>query len=173
MRSAFVSVTTILLLVLLPTGVFAKNATIGIYAVIDQVTFEPGDRSPNLVRISGVFVVPVPMSSGDYRPPQRGYLYFRIRPGVEDATRREWNKLRAVAGTGRVVGFAQYWVPNPSDPYGNPHQSLEVRVHTDDHGAASPDVYPLSALKGIVEHGGKEDPNFEEIAARLRRASPR
>jgi hypothetical protein len=167
MKSAFVSITAILLLLLLPATVFAKNGTIGIYAVIDQVTFEPVGGSPNLVRISGVFVVPVPMSSGDYGPPQRGYLYFRIRPGMEDVTRREWNALQAVAGTGRVVGFGYYWMHDPI--YSN--RSLEVRVHPDDNAVASPDLYPRPGPWGIVEHSDKGDLNFDTIAAQLRRAS--
>ena len=110
MKAAFASVAAVLLLSLAPAAVFAKNVSIGIYAVIDQVTFEPDGASPNLVRISGVFVVPIPMSSGDYRTPQRGYLYFRIRPAMEQASRRDWNQLKSIAGTGQVVGFAQYWV---------------------------------------------------------------
>ena len=176
MKPAFVSVAAVLLLSLAPTAVFAKNVSIGIYGVIDRVTFEPDGTSPNLVRISGVFVVPVPVSSGQYKTPQRGYLYFRIRPGMEQATRNDWNGLKSVAGTGQVVGFAQYWVPNPDDPYGNPHYSLEVTVHPD-NDAASADVYPLPNLKGIVQRADKGDPNFDKIAAQLqnalRRSSPR
>src|SRR6266851_4702245 len=113
----------------LATAAFAKNGTIGIYAVVDQVTFEPDGPSANLVRISGLFGVPVPMSSGEYRTPQRGYLYFRISPVMEAAIRKDWSELKAIAGTGQTVGFAFYWVPNPNDPSGNPHHSLEVRVH--------------------------------------------
>jgi len=169
MKPAFVSVAAVLLLSLAPAAVFAKNVSIGIYGVIDRVTFEPDDTSPNLVRISGVFVVPVPVSSGHYKTPQRGYLYFRIRPGMEQATRNDWNGLKSVAGTGQVVGFAQYWVPNPDDPYGNPHHSLEVSVHSD-REAASPEGYPLPNLKGIVGRGDKEDPDFDKIAAQLQKA---
>lgn len=169
MKSAFVSVAGVLLLLLAPTAVFAKNVSIGIYAVVDQVTFEPDGASPNLVRISGVFVVPVPMSSGDYRTPQRGYLHFQSRPGMEQASRKDWSELKSIAGTGQVVGFAQYWVPNPGDPYGNPHHSLEVTVHAG-NDAASPDSYPLPNLKGIVTHGDKGDPDFDKIAAQLQKA---
>lgn len=169
MRPTFVSVVAVLLLSLAPTGVFAKNVSIGIYAVIDQVAFEPDSALPNLVRISGVFVVPIAPSSGDYKAPQRGYLYFQIRPGMEGPSRKDWNELKAIAGTGQVVGFAQYWVPDPADPYGNPHHSLEVTVHADTE-AASPDIYPLPHLKGIVKHGERGDPRFEQIAAQLQRA---
>jgi hypothetical protein len=168
MRPAFVSVAAVCLLSLAPATVLAKNVSVGIYAVVDQVTFEPDSASPSFVRISGVFVVPVPMSSGSYGTPQRGYLYFQIRPGMEQA-RADWDELTSIAGTGQVVGFAQYWVPNPDDPYGNPHHCLEVTVHTA-NDAASPDPYPQPNLKGVVKHGDKDDPNFDKIAAQLQKA---
>jgi len=152
----------------LATAAFAKNGTIGIYAVVDQVTFEPDGPSANLVRISGLFVVPVPMSSGEYRTPQRGYLYFRISPGMEAAIRKDWSELKAIAGTGQTVGFAQYWMPNPNDPFSS--RSLEVRVHNEGD-AASADVYPLPHPNGIVRNGGKRDPDFDYIDAQLQKAS--
>ena len=170
MKPAFILVVVALLLSLMTTSVIAKNGTIGIYAVIDEVTFEPTGPSANFIRISGVFVVPVPMSSGEYSSPQRGYLYFQIPAGMEQSTRKEWNELKTVAGTGRAVGFAQYWVPNRNDPQGNPHHSLEVRVHKDGNGAP-PMVYPLRHRKGIVKAGGQEDPDFGKIAAQLQKAS--
>ena len=167
MRPALALVVVALLLSLTSNSLIAKNGTVGIYAVIDEVTFEPDGPSPNLIRISGVFVVPVPMSSGMYRSPQRGYLYFRIPSGMEETTRKDWNQLKSIAGTGQVVGFGQYWVPNPGDPNGNPHRSLEVIVHKN-NDEASPDVYPLANPKGIVKQGDKDDPNFDKIAAHLR-----
>jgi hypothetical protein len=112
----------------------------------------------------------VPLSSGCYKTPQRGYLYFRIPSGMEEPTRRDWNELKAVAGTGEVVGFAQYWVPNPNDPYGNPHHSLEVRVHSDGE-VTSPEDYPLPHSRRVVKRGDKSDPGFDRIAAQLQAAS--
>jgi hypothetical protein len=172
MKSALILVVVALLLSLTTASVIAKNATIGIYAVIDKVTFEPDGPSPNFIRISGVFVIPVPISSGQYKSPQRGYLYFRIRPGMEQTTRKDWNELKTVAGTGRAVGFGQYWVPIPNDPEGNGYQSLEARVHTDGE-AASPEVYPLPHPKGIVKSGDKEDFQFDNIVAQLQKVSHR
>jgi hypothetical protein len=71
------------------------------------------------------------MSSGSFRSPERGYLYFRAVPGAEQAARKDWKQLKALAGSGEVAGFAFYWVPNPRDPGGNPHHSLEASVHKD------------------------------------------
>ena len=133
MRPRSSLITALFFFALAATPAFAKNVSVGIYAVVDEVTFEPQGSAPNLIRISGVFVVPVPISSGLYRPPQRGYLYFRLRPGMEQAIRKDWSQLKAVAGTGQVVGFAQYWVwvpPNPNDRLSNMYHSLEARVRT-------------------------------------------
>jgi hypothetical protein len=167
MKSALLLVAAILLLSLSPTAVFAKGSSIGIYAVVDKVIFDKDGPSPNSIRISGVFVVPVPMSSGSYKDPQQGYLYFRIPSGAEQAARADWDKLKAAAGTGQVVGFAFYWVPDPSDTNGNPHHSLEVTLHASGD-AASPEVYPLSHPKGIVRAGDESD--FDNrVAAQLQK----
>src|SRR5437660_6366620 len=115
MRVAHAAASAALIFAVSATSAVAKSGSIGIYAVIDQVTFEPG-TSPNSVRISGVFVVPIPKSSGGYRAAQRGYLYFRIPAGMEDIVRKDWTELAKMAGTGRVVGLCQYWVPHPQDP---------------------------------------------------------
>jgi hypothetical protein len=147
----------------LSNPVIAKECSIGIYAVIDQVTFEPDGPLPNMVRISGECVVPVPMSSGLYKAPERGRLYFRIPPGREREARKDWIELKKIAATGQVVGFASYWVPNPN-------HSLEVRVPTDD-GASSPGTYPLAHPKGIVKAGDQNDPTFDKIAAQLQKAA--
>lgn len=152
--------------------VLAKGGSIGIYAIVDKVEFEPNEESPERVRIWGVFIVPVPMSSGQYRAPQRGYVYFRMVPGLERVAEQEWHELKAVAGTGQGIGFAQYWVPNSADPNGNPHHSLTVEVH-DDGYAVSPEVYPLRHQRGIVWTGDGADPDFERIMAQLQRAARR
>ena len=150
--------------------VLAKRSTIGLYAIVDKVAFEPDENSPERIRIWGVFVVPVPMSSGQYQTPQRGYLYFRIEPGMEQVAKQEWSDLKNLAGTGQGIGFAQYWVANPADPSGNPHHSLEVQVYRDGD-AAVPDVYPLPHVRGIVKTGDKADPDFESIMTKLSRAA--
>ena len=166
MKSAVLLFATFLLLSLATATAAAKSSSIGIYAVIDEVKFDQDGPSSNLVRISGVFSVPRPMSSGEYQTPQRGYLYFRISPGAEQAARKDWNQLKAVAGTGQVVGFAFYWVPNPSDPQGNPHHSLELKVRSDGD-ATPPDVYPIPHPSGVVKAGDHDRAFDEKIAAQL------
>jgi len=55
-----VAVSIILLSVSL-SSVLAKCATLGIYGIVEQVTFDPNGSEPNCVRIAGVFVVPFSM----------------------------------------------------------------------------------------------------------------
>jgi hypothetical protein len=167
MKSLLVSLTIGALATALTIRVVAKGTSgVGIYGVIDKVAFEPNATSPDRIRVSGLFVVPLRMSSGEYSPPQRGFLYFKIVPGHEQAARKDWAALTSVAGTGEAVGFTFYWVPNPLDPNGNPHRSLEVTVHNDGD-AASPDDYPLAfdevhrpAISGLVK---PDNPAFDPI----------
>jgi hypothetical protein len=121
---------------------------VGIYAILERVVFEPNESAPERIKIWGAFVVPVPMSSNQYKAAARGYLYFKVAPGKEEITRKEWADLKSVAGTGQGIGFAQYWVSNSNDPAGNPHRALDVRVHKASESAV-PDVYPLGI--GIVK----------------------
>jgi len=170
MKSAILPTLTGLFVLLAPHALTAKGSGVGIHAVIDQVTFDQDGPSPNAIRISGVFMVPVPMSSGAYQDPQRGFLYFRLASGDEQAVRKEWKQLRAVAGTGRVVGFTFYWVPNPGDPGGNPHHALEVSVHKNGE-AASPEDYPLPFPDGIVQSGEKGGHFDERVVAEFQKAA--
>ena len=160
MKSASSWIVAISIVLLTGATLIAKGTGVGIYALIDDVAFEKGS-SGRLVRISGVFEVPVPMSSGAYEPPQRGYLYFRVPAANEEAVRNELDQLRALAGTGQVAGFGDYWVPNPKDPHGNPHHSLEVIVHRVGE-SSTPDLYPLPFPKGVVRAG---DPDFDAVTA--------
>lgn len=155
---------------LVASTVFAKRGSIAIYAIVDKVVFEPDEQSPKRVRIWGTFVVPAAMSSGEYRPVQRGHLYFTTLEGVDEATRLEWFNLQKFAGTGQCVGFGQYWVPNPLDEQGNPHHSLEARVRRDED-ESRPDEYPLPHERGIMLTGDKSDPDFEKIADDIRRVA--
>jgi hypothetical protein len=160
MKSAILTGAAILLLLLVPHALIAKGSGVGIYGVIDQVMFDREGSAPTLIRISGVFMIPVPMSTTGYRSPQRGFLYFRVVPGSEKAARKEWRQLKAVAGTGQVVGFAYYWVANPGDPWGNPHRELEVSLHKEGE-ATSPEDYPMPYPEGMVKSGDKGG-NFDQ-----------
>jgi hypothetical protein len=105
------------------------------------------------------------MSSGDYLPPQRGYLYFALPPEDAQVALQEWQKLKSFAGTGRGFGFAPYW---QQGAYRSSFESLRVQVHSAGDVALA-DAYPEP--RGIVEAGDKNDPDFDAIVAQLREAA--
>ena len=86
---------------------------------MDKVVFEPDGSSRERIQFCGLFVVPVPISSGLYKAPERGVLYFSVPPDRTKIARKEWVELKRLAGSGEVLGFTEYWVPRPSDPQGN------------------------------------------------------
>jgi hypothetical protein len=175
MKVALGIATTCLAAALTTTALMASTS-VGVFAIVDDVALEPTDSAPERIRIAGVFVVPVPMSSGLHQPPARGYLYFSMNPAMAEAIRQDWADLEAVAGTGQVVGFGQYWVqtPHTTSSTGTMNRALEVHVHTEGE-SASPEPYPVP--KGIVKTFDTEadtNPRFGEmssvIIARLRQA---
>jgi hypothetical protein len=169
-RKTVISLCALAFLLLGSTAVLAKRGTIGIYAIVDKVAFEPDEASPERIRIWGTFVVPVPMSSGEYKSPQQGYIYFRMMPGTEQAAKQDWRSLKSLAGTGQCIGFGQYWVPNPADLSGNPHHSMEIQVHQDGDTAV-PDDYPVPHVRGVIKTGDRRDPDFDSIVAQLKTAA--
>jgi hypothetical protein len=173
----------ILGLALASTSSFASTR-VAIYAVVDEIAFEPSDFEPERVWISGVFVVPQPISSGLHLPPTRGHLYFSVTPRDAAAMRKDWQALRDAAGTGQVVGFGQYWMPCSSQatdtglPNGvRSNCSFEAVVHTTDRTLATPGPYPTPTDQGIVtafDHDDDLCPRFGkpsvQIIAELREA---
>jgi hypothetical protein len=125
-------------------GVVSASGPIGVYALVDKVTFEPNADKPERIRISGVFMAAVetPDNSTVYSAPQRGYLYFGLPNGNEELARREWADLKSVAGTRQVVGFGSSW-PGVVDPHGR------VRVRKLTEETKSPDDFPLG--NGVIK----------------------
>ena len=85
---------------------------VGIYALVEKVVFEPNESAPERVQVWGAFALTDGRSGDGYLPAQRGFLYFTLKSGKEDTCRKEWNDLKAVAGTGQGVGFGGRYVPN-------------------------------------------------------------
>jgi len=156
--------------ILLPVQIsVAKIGNIGIYGIVDRVVFEPDGRSPERIQIWGLFVVPVPISSGLYKAPQRGVLYFSIPSDRKEIARKEWVELVRLAGSGQILGFTEYWVPNPSDPQGNPHTSLVVHVHK--NGTLGlPDAYPLGIGILRIDGGHKPEDYERQIITQLKKS---
>jgi hypothetical protein len=141
----------------------AASTRVGVYALIDDVTFEPSDIDPERIVISGTFVVPF-FSSGQHGRPSRGLLYFSVNPDSPGLTRTDWRALRKAAGTGEVVGFGEYWMPcsrthltrPPGGWPADANCSLEVTVH-DDLTKATAEPYPAPSSEGVVTVFDHED----------------
>jgi hypothetical protein len=108
----------------------------GVYAVIERVVFEPSDTAPARVQIWGAFAMSDGQRGSNYKPAEKGYLYYTCEQGKESVCRKEWADLKSVAGTNTGVGFGYRYAP-------------AGRVRKADEKPVSPDVYPIQA--GVVK----------------------
>jgi len=104
----------------------------GIYAFVDRVVIEPSDTSPERIQVWGGFALAKGRNGYDYNDAERGYLYFKMRPGEEEICKKEWADLKAVAGTGQIVSF------------GTRYEKTPPTLRKADAKVENPDVYPKS-----------------------------
>jgi hypothetical protein len=86
---------------------------IGVFAKIDKVVLEPDENSPERIQVLGSFCVADPKDRDSYSAPQKGYLYYKLPEAKAEAARKEWNDLKAVAGSGDVIGFGSRFATLP------------------------------------------------------------
>src|SRR6188508_3797984 len=77
----------------------------GIYAFVDRVVFEPSEAAPERIQVWGGFALAKTENRDDYNDAERGFMYFKLRPGDEEVCKKEWADLKSVAGTGQIVAF--------------------------------------------------------------------
>jgi len=125
-------------LLLLFAGIFvlAGNSArasdpIGIFAKIDKVVLEPSDTAPERIQLWGAFCLADDKDRDRYRAPEKGYLYYKLPAEKSDAARKEWNDLKAIAGSGDVIGFGSRYSP-------------KAKVRSASEKPESPDVYPVA-----------------------------
>jgi len=148
---------------LLAIGPFSLNANrgmaysdpTGIYALIDRVVLEPNSAAPERIQVWGAFALASKEDRNSYNPPGRGYLYFSCKPGKEEVCRKEWSDLKAVAGTGQVIGLGGRDMPRP-------------RLRKADEKVSDPDEYPLNF--GLVK---MRDRNIDYAPVRALKSLPR
>jgi hypothetical protein len=132
---SIISPATAVLAITLCLGVGKASGPIAVYALVDNVAFEPNADKPERIRVSGVFITAEPRSNV-YSAPQRGYLYFAARTRYDEQAFREWADLKSIAGTRQVVGFGSSW-------------SAKVRVRKPGEEAKDPDEYAMG--NGVVK----------------------
>jgi hypothetical protein len=136
------------------------SGTIAVYALLENVVFEPSDNSPARIRISGVFAFETTRFSiasledeKRLQQPQRGYLYLQLAGNSADAAvLKEWRDLKAIAGTGQAIAF------------GNFDATRGIRLRPDSERPGAPDSYIPNI--GLVKLGAAG------LMSRLLRQSP-
>lgn len=117
-----------------------KSDPVGIYALVDRVVLEPDAANPKTIQIWGVFALTNGQPGNDYRPAQRGYLYYSLESTLNLQTTRsaraEAADLKAIAGTGQPIGFGSRY-------------AAAGRVRAAGESPANPDPYPLGV--GVVK----------------------
>src|SRR5207253_418191 len=88
---------------LLATVNLIASGPVGIYGIIEKVILEPNENSPERIQIWGAFafVDGGPSRPGAISKPQRGYLYFTLPPGNDQAAKTEWADFKVLAGAGQ------------------------------------------------------------------------
>jgi hypothetical protein len=130
-------------LVLPGSLVVVASEMIGIYAMVDRVVFEPNEKSPERIQIWGSFV------TNRDQTPKRGYMYFRL-PGAfpnqeaNDAAKKEWADLKAVAKTGQAIGFGRRFFPFVHHFQGDEYFKTLGRVRPASEQPVSPEPYPVN-----------------------------
>ena len=98
--------------VLAGTAMHASDP-IGVFAKIDKVVLEPNDSSPERIQLWGTFCVADTKDRDSYLPPQKGYLFYKLPAEKSETARKEWNDLKATAGSGDVIGFGSRHATHP------------------------------------------------------------
>ena len=112
---------------------------VGVYAYVDKVVLEPSDGKPERIQIWGGFALAE--GRGDtYTKARAGYMYFSVKPGEEEITRKEWNDLKSMAGKDEYVAFGARYKPRGT-------------VRAADAKPETPDVYPTGfGLTKVKKH---------------------
>ena len=129
---------------LLSAAMFGETTAIasdpvGVYAYVDKVVLEPSEGKPDRIQIWGGFALAE--GRGDtYAKAKPGYMYFSVKPGEEEITRKEWNDLKSMAGKDEYVAFGARYKPRGT-------------VRAADAKPETPDVYPTGfGLTKVKKH---------------------
>ena len=152
------------------------SGTVGIYAVVERVVFQPNEDAPERIQVFGAFAFQDSLRAGSsaFTTPERGFMYFRLPEGASRTTaQREWEDIASVAGTGEAIAFGRFnyagLIPSATASLGSGFSmgsNMGVRLAVDTPGAnpATAAAY-LPGELGIIRLG---EGNYEEIAAQLR-----
>jgi len=141
----------LMLLFIIPLDIRASG-TVGIYAVLTRVSFEPNEAAAERIQIWGAFAyvnggIQTPSSTSE---PQRGSMYFRIPANASEAQRvairKEWADLKAVSATPQAVAFGAWGYIGTFTPKMNNLSVFGIAPSSADNG--DPRVIKDSEVKG-------------------------
>jgi hypothetical protein len=118
------------------------SETIGIYAIVDRVVFEPNDNAPEFIQIWGSFVTNRDQTA------KRGYMYFML-PGAfkqeaNEAAKKEWSDIKSAAKTGQVIGFGRRFYPYVQSQQADEYYKTLGRVRPAGEKPNNPERYPVN-----------------------------
>ncbi len=130
-----------LCLILAARAAYASDP-VGVYALVDQVAFEPDASTATRARIQGWFVIATgkPGDGDVYTAPARGYLYYQCPQGMEATCRMEWMEIAQSACGGGCVGFGSRYL-----------YAMNGTVRPLAQAPANPDPYPIQT--GVTTMG--------------------
>jgi len=108
----------------------SASGPLGIYGIVEKVVFEPSEASPERIQVWGGFALAKTENRDDYHNAERGYMYFKLRPGDEEICKKEWADLKSVAGTSQIVAF------------GSRSENKAITLRKADATVEKPDAYP-------------------------------
>lgn len=115
-----------------------RSDPVGVFAIVDRIVVEGDTANPTAIQVWGVFALTTGSAGYEYKPAQRGYLYYSVNQQNRRATLAEWSDLKTMAGTGQALGFGGRYV-SPG------------RIRGAGEAARSPDTYPLGV--GVAKMG--------------------
>jgi len=121
----------------LATTPFRLSDPIGIYGIIDKVVVLPDTANPATIQVWGVFSLSENVAGDNYKPAQRGYLYFAMDQTRARQVRAEWADLQSLAGKKQAVGFGAKYSRTPP------------RLRCPTEKPANPDLYTTNI--GVVK----------------------
>ena len=131
---------------------------IGVFAKIDKVVLEPNDSSPERIQLWGAFCVADPKDRNSYLPPQKGYLYYKLPAEKSETASKEWNDLKATAGSGDVIGFGSRHATHP-------------KVRSAQDKPENPDVYSIGFGLIKAQQRSTSYPPIKALLAEGKKAS--
>jgi hypothetical protein len=152
------------------TSILMADGSVGVYAMVQKVVFEPSEAAPKTLQIWGVFVwVDGGLKSpGPINLPQRGYIYFKLPDGAAEAVaaKKQWTEIKAIAGSNQIIAFGDWRYSGPfEDLYIPVTGGLEdVRVRKQAEAPAKPIAYPIKT--GLLKIA--DDPAHESLRSLMK-----